>query len=151
MKFRELNVGDWFVANGMMWEKVEYCAWSGASIMSLDKNDFGHIYPQPNLDIEVDFLPRLDYCHSHFPKTGHNVFNEIVRLDEALFGLPLKSNFVHEIYAKSKYNDKDVFIVVYSNLGLRQGMTFPVNSKHNHTVRECLELHLDFDAWDCGK
>lgn len=151
MKFRELNIGDWFIANGMMWEKVEYCAWSGASIMSLDKNDFGHIYPQPNLDIEVDFLPRLDYCHSHSHKTGHNVFNEIVRLDEALSGLPLKSNFVHEIYAKSKYNDKDVFIVVYSNLGLRQGMTFPVNLKHNHTVRECLELHLDFDAWDCGK
>lgn len=151
MKFRELNIGDWFIANGMMWEKVEYCAWSGASIMSLDKNDFGHIYPQPNLDIEVDFLPRLDYCHSHSHKTGHNVFNKIVRLDEALSGLPLKSNFVHEIYAKSKYNDKDVFIVVYSNLGLRQGMTFPVNPKHNHTVRECLELHLDFDAWDCGK
>lgn len=151
MKFRELNVGDWFIANGMMWEKVEYCAWSDASIMCLDKNDFGHIYPQPNLDIEVEFLPRLDYCHSHFHETGHNVFNEIVRLDEALFGLPLKSNLVHEIYAKSKYNDKDVFIVVYSNLGSRQGMTFPVNSKHNHTVRECLELHLDFDEWSCGK
>lgn len=147
MKFRELNIGDWFIANGMMWEKVEYCAWSGASIMSLDKNDFGHIYPQPNLDIEVEFLPRLDYCHSHFHKTGHNVFNEIVRLDEALFGLPLKSTFVHEIYAKSKYNDKDVFIVVYSNLGLRQGMTFPVKPEHNHTVRECLELHLNFDEW----
>ena len=109
MKFRELNVGDWFVANGMMWEKVEYPKWGDASIMCLDKNDFGHVYPQPNLDIEVDFLPRLDYCHSHFHKTGHNVFNEIVRLDEALFGLPLKSNSVNEIYAKSKYNDKDVY------------------------------------------
>ena len=109
MKFRELNVGDWFVANGMMWEKVEYPKWADASIMCLDKNDFGHVYPQPNLDIEVDFLPRLDYCHSNFHTTGHNVFNEIVRLDEALFGLPLKSNSVNEIYAKSKYNDKDVY------------------------------------------
>ena len=109
MKFRELNVGDWFIANGMMWEKVEYPKWGDASIMCLDKNDFGHVYPQPNLDIEVDFLPRLDYCNSHFHMTGHNVFNEIVRLDEALFGLPLKSTCVHEIYTKSKYNDKDVY------------------------------------------
>lgn len=147
MKFRELNVGDWFVANGMMWEKVEYCAWSGASIMCLDKNDFGHVYSQPNPYIEVDFLPRLDYCHSNFHTTGHNVFNEIVRLDEALFGLPLKSTCVHEIYAKSKYNDKDVFIVVYSNLDFRQGMTFPVNPKYGQPVRECLELHLNFDEW----
>ena len=151
MKFRELNVGDWFIANGMMWEKIEYCAWAGASVMCLEKNNFGYVCPQYNLNVEVEFLPKLDYCHPHFHETGHNVFNEIVRLDEALFGLPLKSNFVNEIYAKSKYNDKDVFIIVYSNLGLRQGMTFPVNPKYNHTVRECLELHLDFDAWDCGK
>ena len=147
MKFRELNVGDWFVANGMMWEKVEYPKWADASIMCLDKNDFGHVYPQPNLDIEVDFLPRLDYCNSHFHTTGHNVFNEIVRLDEALFGLPLKSTCVHEIYAKSKYNDKDVFIVVYSNLDFRQGMTFPINPRYDQLVRECLELHLNFDEW----
>lgn len=147
MKFRELNVGDWFVANGMMWEKVEYPKWADASIMCLDKNDFGHVYSQPNPYIEVDFLPRLDYCHSNFHTTGHNVFNEIVRLDEALFGLPLKSNSVNEIYAKSKYNDKDVFIVVYSNLELRQGMTFPVNPKYDQPVRECLELHLNFDEW----
>ena len=40
MKFRELNVGDWFVANGMMWEKVEYPKWADASIMCLDKNDY---------------------------------------------------------------------------------------------------------------
>ena len=147
MKCRELNVGDWFVANGMMWEKVEYPKWADASIMCLDKNDFGHVYSQPNPYIEVDFLPRLDYCHSNFHTTGHNVFNEIVRLDEALFGLPLKSNSVNEIYAKSKYNDKDVFIVVYSNLELRQGMTFPVNPKYDQPVRECLELHLNFDEW----
>ena len=147
MKFRELNVGDWFIANGMMWEKVEYPKWADASIMCLDKNDFGHVYSQPNPYIEVDFLPRLDYCHSNFHTTGHNVFNEIVRLDEALFGLPLKSNSVNEIYAKSKYNDKDVFIVVYSNLELRQGMTFPVNPKYDQPVRECLELHLNFDEW----
>ena len=147
MKFRELNVGDWFVANGMMWEKVEYPKWADASIMCLDKNDFGHVYSQPNPYIEVDFLPRLDYCHSNFHTTGHKVFNEIVRLDEALFGLPLKSNSVNEIYAKSKYNDKDVFIVVYSNLELRQGMTFPVNPKYDQPVRECLELHLNFDEW----
>lgn len=147
MKFRELNVGDWFVANGMMWEKVEYPKRADASIMCLDKNDFGHVYSQPNPYIEVDFLPRLDYCHSNFHTTGHNVFNEIVRLDEALFGLPLKSNSVNEIYAKSKYNDKDVFIVVYSNLELRQGMTFPVNPKYDQPVRECLELHLNFDEW----
>ena len=147
MKFRELNVGDWFVANGMMWEKVEYPKWADASIMCLDKNDFGHVYSQPNPYIEVDFLPRLDYCHSNFHTTGHNVFNEIVRLDKALFGLPLKSNSVNEIYAKSKYNDKDVFIVVYSNLELRQGMTFPVNPKYDQPVRECLELHLNFDEW----
>ena len=147
MKFRELNVGDWFVANGMMWEKVEYPKWADASIMCLDKNDFGHVYSQPNPYIEVDFLPRLDYCHSNFHTTGHNVFNEIVRLDEALFGLPLKSNSVNEIYAKSKYNDKDVFIVVYSNLEFRQGMTFPINSRYDQPVRECLELHLNFDEW----
>ena len=147
MKFRELNVGDWFVANGMMWEKVEYPKWADASIMCLDKNDFGHVYSQPNPYIEVDFLPRLDYCHSNFHTTGHNVFNEIVRLDEALFGLPLKSNSVNEIYAKSKYNDKDVFIVVYSNLTFRQGMTFPINPRYDHLVRECLELHLNFDEW----
>ena len=147
MKFRELNVGDWFVANGMMWEKVEYPKWADASIMCLDKNDFGHVYSQPNPYIEVDFLPRLDYCHSNFHTTGHNVFNEIVRLDEALFGLPLKSNSVNEIYAKSKYNDKDVFIVVYSNLELRQGMTFPINPRYDQPVRECLELHLNFDEW----
>ena len=146
MKFRELNIGDWFIVNNMKWGKVEYCAWAGASVMCLEKDNFGYVCPQYNLDVEVEFLPRLDYVHSHFHETGHNVFNEIVRLDEALFGLPLKSNFVNEIYVKSKYNDKDVFIVVYSNLGLRQGMTFPVNPKHNHTVRECLELHLDFDA-----
>ena len=151
MKFRELNIGDWFIVNNMKWEKVEYCAWAGASVMCLEKDNFGYVCPQYNLDVEVEFLPRLDYVHSHFHETGHNIFNEIVCLDEALFGLPLKSNFVNEIYVKSKYNDKDVFIVVYSNLGLRQGMTFPVNPKHNHTVRECLELHLDFDAWDCGK
>ena len=147
MKFRELNVGDWFVANGMMWEKVEYPKWADASIMCLDKNDFGHVYSQPNPYIEVDFLPRLDYCHSNFHTTGHNVFNEIVRLDEALFGLPLKSNSVNEIYAKSKYNDKDVFIVVYSNLKFRQGMTFPIHPRYDHLVRECLELHLNFDEW----
>ena len=147
MKFRELNVGDWFVANGMTWEKVEYPKWADASIMCLDKNDFGHVYPQPNPYIEVDFLPRLDYCHSNFHTTGHNVFNEIVRLDEALFGLPLKSTCVHEIYAKSKYNDKDVFIVVYSNLDFRQGMTFPINPRYDQLVRECLELHLNFDEW----
>lgn len=147
MKFRELNVGDWFVANGMMWEKVEYPKWADASIMCLDKNDFGHVYSQPNPYIEVDFLPRLDYCHSNFHTTGHNVFNEIVRLDEALFGLPLKSNSVNEIYAKSKYNDKDVFIVVYSNLSFRQGMTFPIHPRYDHLVRECLELHLNFDEW----
>lgn len=147
MKFRDLNIGDWFVANGMMWEKVEYPKWADASIMCLDKNDFGHVYSQPNPYIEVDFLPRLDYCHSNFHTTGHNVFNEIVRLDEALFGLPLKSNSVNEIYAKSKYNDKDVFIVVYSNLEFRQGMTFPINPRYDHLVRECLELHLDFDEW----
>ena len=147
MKFRELNVGDWFVANGMMWEKVEYPKWADASIMCLDKNDFGHVYSQPNPYIEVDFLPRLDYCHSNFHTTGHNVFNEIVRLDEALFGLPLKSNSVNEIYAKSKYNDKDVFIVVYSNLEFRQGMTFPIHPRYDQLVRECLELHLNFDEW----
>lgn len=147
MKFRELNVGDWFVANGMMWEKVEYPKWADASIMRLDKNDFGHVYSQPNPYIEVDFLPRLDYCHSNFHTTGYNVFNEIVRLDEALFGLPLKSNSVNEIYAKSKYNDKDVFIVVYSNLEFRQGMTFPINPRYDQLVRECLELHLNFDEW----
>ena len=89
----------------------------------------------------------MDYCHSNFHKTGHNVFNEIVRLDEALFGLPLKSTCVHEIYAKSKYNDKDVFIVVYSNLDFRQGMTFPINPRYDQLVRECLELHLNFDEW----
>lgn len=147
MKFRELNVGDWFVMNGTMWEKVEYCAWSGASIMCLDKNDFGHVYPQPNLDIEVDFLPRLDYCHSHFSKTGHNVFNEKVSIYDALSGLPLKATSIHEIYAKTKYNDKDVFIVVYSSSPLRQGMTFPINPKYDLPVRECLELHLNFDEW----
>lgn len=147
MKFRELNIGDWFVANGMMWEKVEYPKWADASIMCLDKNDFGHVYSQPNPYIEVDFLPRLDYCHSNFHTTGHNVFNEIVRLDEALFGLPLKSNSVNEIYAKSKYNDKDVFIVVYSNLEFRQGMTFPIHPRYDQLVRECLELHLNFDEW----
>lgn len=147
MKFRDLNIGDWFVANGMMWEKVEYPKWADASIMCLDKNDFGHVYSQPNPYIEVDFLPRLDYCHSNFHTTGHNVFNEIVRLDEALFGLPLKSNSVNEIYAKSKYNDKDVFIVVYSNLSFRQGMTFPIHPRYDHLVRECLELHLNFDEW----
>ena len=130
-----------------MWEKVEYRKWAEASILCLDKNDFGHVYPQPNPYIEVDFLPRLDYCHSNFHTTGHNVFNEIVRLDEALFGLPLKSNSVNEIYAKSKYNDKDVFIVVYSNLEFRQGMTFPINPRYDQLVRECLELHLNFDEW----
>lgn len=145
MKFRELNVGDWFVANGMMWEKVEYPKWSGASIMCLDKNDFGHVYPQRNLDIEVEFLPRLDYCHSHFHKTGHNVFNEEVSMYDALFGLPLKATSMDEIYAKTKYNDKDVFIVVYSPLALRQGLSFPINPKYDQPVRECLELHLNFD------
>ena len=147
MKFRELNIGDWFIANGMMWEKVEYPKWAGASIMCLDKNDFGHVYPQRNLDIEVEFLPRLDYCHSHFSKTGHNVFNEKVSMYDALSGLPLKATSMNEIYAKTKYNDKDVFIVVYSSSPLRQGMTFPINPKYDLPVRECLELHLNFDEW----
>lgn len=147
MKFRELNVGDWFVANGMMWEKVEYPKWSGASIMCLDKNDFGHVYSQPNPYIEVDFLPRLDYCHSNFHKTGHNVFDEKVLMSEAVYGLPLRSVTTHEIYAKTRYNSTSVYIVIYSNDVERQGLTFPVPDRGSCLVHECLELHLNFDEW----
>ena len=151
MKFRELNVGDWFVMDNMKWEKVEYCAWSGASIMSLDKNDFGHVYPRYNLDKEVDVLPKLDNCHSHFHATGHNVFNEKVLISEAIYGLPLKSTITHEIYAKTRYNSTPVYIVIYSDDAERQGLTFPVDDKKPMWVRECLELHLNFDEWSCGK
>lgn len=151
MKFRELNVGDWFVMDNIKWEKVEYPAWSGASAMCLEKDNFGHVYPQRNLDKEVDFLPKLDYCHSHFHATGHNVFNEKVFMSEAIYGLPLKSATAHEIYAKTRYNSTSVYIVIYSDDAERQGLTFPVDDKKPMWVRECLELHLNFDEWSCGK
>lgn len=151
MKFRELNIGDWFIVNNMKWEKVEYCAWSDASIMCLEKDNFGHVYPQRNLDKEVDFLPKLDYCHSHFHATGHNVFNGKVPMSKAIYGLPLKSATAHEIYVKTRYNSTPVYIVIYSDDAERQGLTFPVDDKKLMWVRECLELHLNFDEWSCGK
>lgn len=151
MKFRELNIGDWFIMDNMKWEKVEYCAWSGASIMCLEKDNFGHVYPQRHLDKEVDFLPKLDYCHSHFHTTGHNVFNEKVLMSEAIYGLPLKSVTTHEIYAKTRYNSTSVYIVIYSDDTERQGLTFPVPDKGSCLVRECLELHLNFDEWSYKK
>lgn len=151
MKFRELNIGDWFTVDGIMWEKVEYPKWAGASVLCLNRDDFGHVYPCYHLETEVEFLPRLEYLHSHFHKTGHNVFNEKVSMDSALYGLPLKSTTVHEIYAKTRYNSTPVYVIVYSDDAERQGMTFPVDDKKPMWVRECLELHLDFDEWSCGK
>lgn len=151
MKFRELNIGDWFIMGGLKWEKVEYCAWSGASVMCLEKDNFGHVYPQYNLDEEVDFLSKLEYLHLNFHSTGHNVFNDRVPMSEALYGLPLKSTVVHEVYAKTRYNSIPVYIVIYSEDAERQGLTFPVDNKKPTWVRECLELHLNFDEWSCGK
>lgn len=151
MKFRELNIGDWFIMDGLKYEKVEYPKWAGASIMCLEKDDFGHVYPHYNLDTIVDFLPKLEYLHLNFHSMGHNVFNEKVSMDSAIYGLPLKSTIVHEIYAKTCYNSTPVYIIIYSDDNERQGMTFPVDNKKPMWVRECLELHLDFDEWSCRK
>lgn len=145
MKFRELNVGDWFVMDGTPWEKVDFPTWVGASVMCLNKEDFGHVYPQGNLDEEVDFLPRFEYLHSHFHKTGHNIFNEKVPLNEALRGIPLKSTTAHEVYARTRYNSNELYTIIYSDDPERQGLTFPIPTKAIPWVRECLELHLDFD------
>lgn len=143
MKFHELNVGDWFIMDGMAWEKVDFPFYGSSHIMSLDKDNFGHIYPHDNLDAEVDFLPRFEYIHPHFHNTGHNVFNDRVSIQEALAGLPLKSTTKHEVYAKTRVNAYTVYIIIYSEDEERQGLTMVYDDKTQMIVRECLEIHLN--------
>lgn len=148
MKFRELNVGDWFIMDGMAWEKIDFPMYSSSHIMSLDKDNFGHIYPHDNLDAEVGFLPKFEYIHPHFHSTGHNVFNDRVSIQEALAGLPLKSTTKHEVYAKTRVNAYTVYIIVYSEDEERQGLTMVYDDKTQMIVRECLEIHLNhYEDW----
>lgn len=108
MVFADLLVGDYFSLDGKPYMRLQEC------IMSLDKRDFGLVYPMPFGDSPVKFLSAFEYKPNPYIAVDSDINPNNVPIDKAPYNMLLQSVNTNSLYVKIKafYGASDNLIYV---------------------------------------